>query len=128
MFRLAALWGLAGVQIASACPTLDNAVPLASKDGASPKAYVSYQGPPVSEPFDVTVQFCGAKPLADLRFDAVMPAHQHGMNYQPDVKAIDAQTYQVTNVVFHMPGRWEMRIAAEVSGTRFKYTGEVSVE
>jgi hypothetical protein len=45
----------------------------------------------VSEFFTVEVATCanaGAAPPAQLRVDAVMPEHKHGMNYRPTVEAL----------------------------------------
>jgi hypothetical protein len=62
---------------------------------------------------DVTVlDGCGpaARPLdgADLRVDATMPAHGHGMNTQPRTSPLGNGRFAVTGLRFHMPGAWEV--------------------
>jgi sugar lactone lactonase YvrE len=52
----------------------------------------------------------GAGPLdkADLRVDAMMPAHAHGMNTQPRASPLGGGRFAVTGLRFHMPGLWEL--------------------
>jgi hypothetical protein len=66
---------------------------------------------PVGRHFSIEVALCprGAAPLpAELRVDAQMPEHRHGMNYRPSVTAREAGLYRVEGLMFHMPGRWEL--------------------
>lgn len=62
----------------------------------------------------------GAQPaglsVADVTFDARMPSHNHGMLTKPVVRAVDAKSFVVEGVKFHMPGAWEMRVTARVGG------------
>ncbi len=44
-----------------------------------------------------------------VRVDAVMPEHRHGMNYRPVVVARGGDLYRADGLMFHMPGRWELR-------------------
>jgi hypothetical protein len=44
-----------------------------------------------------------------VRVDAVMPEHRHGMNYRPVVVARGGGLYRADGLMFHMPGRWEIR-------------------
>lgn len=115
---------------AAACPNVDNAVALVAKDTAAPKAFITYDQPPISTPFEMIVEFCGVPgdhPM-NMQFAAVMPAHQHGMNYRAEVSEMGNQSYRVSNVVFHMPGLWEVRIDAEAAGESYAYSAEVQVE
>lgn len=50
----------------------------------------------------------GAAPPAEVRVDATMPEHKHGMNYRPSVKPQGAGRYRAEGLMFHMPGRWEL--------------------
>lgn len=49
-------------------------------------------------------------PLAvtDIRFDARMPQHNHGMVVKPKVTQINALEFQIDGVKFHMVGAWEL--------------------
>jgi hypothetical protein len=51
----------------------------------------------------------GAGAPDTVRVDAVMPEHRHGMNYRPVVVARGAGLYRADGLMFHMPGRWEIR-------------------
>jgi hypothetical protein len=51
----------------------------------------------------------GAGPPDAVRVDAVMPEHRHGMNYRPVVVARGPGLYRADGLMFHMPGRWEIR-------------------
>lgn len=128
--RLVFLAVLVFSQSATACPERDGAQPLSSLDAAAPAAFVAFDELPISAPFEMTVEFCGdaGAHIAAMAFDAFMPAHQHGMNYHAEISEKGEQSFLISNVVFHMPGRWELRIDAEATGQNFAYTGEVAVE
>ena len=67
--------------------------------------------PSVGEFFTVEVAAC-AKPghaLPDeLKVDAQMPEHRHGMNYVPVVKRLAPGRWRAEGLMFHMPGKWQM--------------------
>ena len=115
---------------AAACPQIVGAKALSADDPAAPRAFLSFDQPRISTPFEMIVEFCAASggSVAKMKFDAIMPAHQHGMNYRADVSPIEGQAYRVSNVVFHMPGLWQVRIDADTAGATFKYSAEVDVE
>jgi hypothetical protein len=51
----------------------------------------------------------------EVRVDAQMPEHKHGMNYKPSVAALGNGLYRAEGLMFHMPGRWEL--VFELRGT-----------
>ncbi len=66
---------------------------------------------PVARHFTIEFALCPrdtATPPAQVRVDARMPEHQHGMNYQPGVTALGNGRYRAEGLMFHMPGRWEL--------------------
>ena len=66
---------------------------------------------PVGKHFAIDFALCprtGAPLPADVRVDASMPEHQHGMNYRPSVAARGGGVYRAEGLMFHMPGRWEL--------------------
>jgi hypothetical protein len=66
---------------------------------------------PVGKHFAIDIVLCpkGDAALPDeLRADATMPEHKHGMNYRPSVKAVGPAQYRAEGLLFHMPGRWEL--------------------
>ena len=67
--------------------------------------------PAVGKPFAVDLIVCpkepGLKP-EEVRVDAHMPEHRHGMNYKASVKPqAEPGRYRAEGLMFHMPGRWE---------------------
>ena len=56
--------------------------------------------------------------------DADMPAHRHGMNYRPSLKALGNGRYRADGLLLHMPGRWRLSF---VFG-RDRLSHEVDVE
>jgi hypothetical protein len=72
----------------------------------------------LSEFFAVELATCsksqGALPK-QVRVDAVMPEHKHGMNYRPTVKVISDGRFRAEGLLLHMPGVWEFRF--DVRGT-----------
>jgi hypothetical protein len=66
---------------------------------------------PVGKHFAIDVVLCpkgNATLPTELRVDAAMPEHKHGMNYRPSVKALAPGQYRAEGLMFHMPGRWEL--------------------
>jgi len=66
---------------------------------------------PVGQHFAVEVVLCAkgdATLPAELRVDATMPEHKHGMNYRPSITSSGAGRYRAEGLMFHMPGRWEL--------------------
>ncbi|MDB4838055.1 FixH family protein [Marinomonas sp.] len=48
-----------------------------------------------------------------IKADAIMPAHNHGMNYQPRFTVEEPGQFKGTGFVFHMPGVWRLRLTLE---------------
>ncbi|MCE9619000.1 MAG: FixH family protein [Planctomycetes bacterium] len=65
-----------------------------------------------AEPFalEVTAVDADGKPLEgyELRCDAEMPQHNHGMNVVPKVTQVSPGHWRAEPLLFHMPGRWEL--------------------
>lgn len=51
----------------------------------------------------------GASAASELQVDAVMPAHQHGMNYRPKISRNGPKGFRAEGLFLHMPGVWEFR-------------------
>lgn len=49
-----------------------------------------------------------------IKADAIMPAHNHGMNYQPNFTMTSPGQYTGTGFVFHMPGLWRLRLTLQL--------------
>jgi hypothetical protein len=75
---------------------------------------------PVGRFFAIDFVLCprdGAAMPAEVRVDATMPEHKHGMNYRPSVKPQGAGRYRAEGLMFHMPGRWELVFELRGAGT-----------
>jgi len=82
--------------------------------------YVSFQPMPdpipLNQPFKMSVAvYDGADhsklvPDAVVTVDARMPAHNHGMNLEPEVTEKGDGTASVEGMLFHMAGHWELYI------------------
>ena len=75
-------------------------------------AYKTTPAPvPVGKHFAIDFVLCprDGNPLpAEVRVDATMPEHKHGMNYRPSVAPLGAGRWRAEGLMFHMPGRWEL--------------------
>ena len=45
-----------------------------------------------------------------IKVDADMPSHGHGMNTEPEIKQLSDGKYEVTGLLFHMGGHWELYV------------------
>jgi hypothetical protein len=106
-------------------------LPLAAAAAACPPppggAHVLREGPvqaawwpepaalAVGRPFVLQVQLCPADAQL-LRVDATMPEHRHGMNYRPSLKPLGDGRWRVEGLLWHMAGRWELRLDVQHRG------------
>lgn len=97
---------------AAACPLAAPAL----QAGDLQLAWQAEGGPiAVGRPFVMQVQLCPAGARL-LRVDATMPEHRHGMNYRPSVAAQPDGRWRAEGLLWHMPGRWELRFDVEHGG------------
>ncbi len=97
----------------------------------SPRFVLTYKASPqVGTFFQVDVAAC-AKPgnpaPEQLKVDAHMPEHRHGMNYTPTVKALGPGRWRAEGLMMHMPGRWEYVFELSAGGKNDRMTSRVSV-
>jgi hypothetical protein len=52
-----------------------------------------------------------------VKVDADMPAHRHGMHTQPEVTAYGKNKYRVDGMLFHMSGDWVITVEVGANGT-----------
>ena len=72
----------------------------------------------VSRHFTMDVGACAKSGTApqDLKVDAQMPEHRHGMNYEPQVKALGPGRWRAEGLMLHMPGKWEFVFEVRAAG------------
>ncbi len=69
----------------------------------------------VGQPFALLVTLCPHEARL-MRVDATMPEHRHGMNYRPSLRALGAGLWRAEGLLWHMAGRWELRLDVEAAG------------
>lgn len=89
---------------------------------------VVYRAAPIriGEHFTLDLQVCPAPD--EVKVDAWMPAHQHGMNYRPSVTALSDGRYRAEGLMFHMPGRWEFTFELRTATGTQRLAREVRIE
>ena len=80
----------------------------------------------VGEHFALELAVCPSPD--ELRVDAWMPDHRHGMNYKPGVTALGGGRYRAEGLLFHMPGRWEILFELRGGGRTERLSHAVRVE
>jgi hypothetical protein len=68
--------------------------------------------------FVYTISDAGGAKVDGLTLKVVpwMPAHGHGTQIEPTITARGLGVYEIEDVVFFMPGRWELRTTFLASG------------
>lgn len=96
-------------------PTVEVAKQLKTQVGTWQVTWVSDPTPiPLNQPFALQVAVASLQadgPAVDqisLQVDGRMPHHRHGMNREPVVTQTSPGSFRVENMMFHMPGRWEL--------------------
>ncbi len=107
--------GLCGVLLTCAnaglaCERPDAAADMEPVTSDAMAAFVVLDPPPIAQPFKITITYC--EPVSRLSVTAIMPAHQHGMNYEPKIDAVSDTTFTASGMVFHMPGAWQIETRA----------------
>lgn len=62
-----------------------------------------------------------------LDADAIMPMHQHGMNYVPKIEKLADNQFLIQPYVFHMPGAWQLRTRVLTNGKILEFEGNFNV-
>ena len=88
---------------------------------------------PLNEMFamDVRVEDSQGHPLnqsdIDLRVDAGMPQHGHGMNTTPKTESV-GNGFHVSGMLFHMPGDWKIYFDVTRDGATDRATVDVTLD
>ncbi|MCZ6835732.1 MAG: hypothetical protein O7G85_08160 [Planctomycetota bacterium] len=64
----------------------------------------------------------------ELAIDGRMPEHRHGMNVFPEVVRGASGSYRVSNMLFHMPGYWQLHFDITVDGVTERAQADVDLE
>jgi hypothetical protein len=60
-----------------------------------------------------------------LKVDAEMPDHRHGMNYRPTFTSLGDGQWRVEGMLWHMAGRWALKVDAGLDGATHTLTQSV---
>ena len=66
--------------------------------------------------------------VLEVKVDADMPAHGHGMNTQPEVVAGKEGDYRVDGMLFHMAGEWVITVEVGRQGKMERASFPVQIE
>ncbi|MGB7319087.1 MAG: hypothetical protein WBC85_14080 [Planktotalea sp.] len=123
---LTCLWASAGF----ACAPGGDAKPLSAQTEGALAGYAEFAPIPLSQPFAMTLTFCGDEQAAITKavVEAIMPAHQHGMNYAPVVEGLGQGQFAVSGMVFHMPGLWRVQVSVFGAKRPMHYALEILVK
>jgi len=77
--------------------------------------------------FIVQIRTCGSPNVTRVRVRGWMPAHQHGMNYRPQIIS-SGRTILAIGLLFHMPGRWQLILDVGGWGKREKLIATMVLE
>ena len=80
--------------------------------------------PVVGEPFVMWLNLCPVSTKL-LKVDAEMPEHRHGMNYKPTFTSMGEGQWRVEGMVWHMAGRWALKVDARLDSTTHTLTRSV---
>ena len=81
----------------------------------------------VGRPFAIIVLLCPADAQL-LRVDASMPEHRHGMNYRSSLKPLGDGRWRVEGLLWHMAGRWELRLDVQSQGLEHRLRQSVLLQ
>lgn len=119
--------GLVPWAVHAGCPIPPDATASASAGPVQARWSTEPAQVQVGEPFVMRVELCPAAAKL-LRVDATMPEHRHGMNYQPSVKPLGQGLWQVEGMVWHMAGRWELKLDTELNGVAHRLAPSVTLK
>ncbi|MEM5477967.1 hypothetical protein [Pacificibacter sp. AS14] len=88
----------------------DTGLPMMSSDNDAPRVELIIEDMPLSQPFSMEIKFCDDADIQSVSVDAIMPAHQHGMNYTPVIVDLGDGSFRVDGMLFHMLGVWEIQV------------------
>ncbi|MGE0152717.1 MAG: hypothetical protein AB7R90_08860 [Reyranellaceae bacterium] len=121
----------AGPVLACQMPALDSARLLDDGKGFAVAWRLVPAEPQIGQFFAVEFAVCNRAAPASvetLRIDATMPAHRHGMNFQPRIAATGADLYRAEGMMFHMPGTWQLVFEQRMPGGPARLTTDIEID
>ena len=115
---------------AAACPTPEQGFRRLTSGDAEVAYRWEPAEPKVGQFFTAEVVACGAAQTHaahEIKIDATMSAHGHGMNYRPSATVAAPGHYRFTGLMLHMPGTWRITIDVLQGGKRSRLVQEVNL-
>ncbi|MDA4846605.1 hypothetical protein [Hoeflea poritis] len=114
---------------ALACVSDPDAQRMTPETEAAPEVYAILGPSVVSQPTGLELVVCpwNSGAVSSVDVDAWMPSHQHGMNYEPDIEALGNGRFAITNMVYHMPGPWELTVTVRAGAERASYVLDMPI-
>ena len=118
--RRTGLWFLAAAA-GLALPAVACEPPLPGTRLESARYGLAYKATEVSvaKHFSLEIAVCakpGSPQPENLKVDAHMPEHRHGMNYAPEVQPLGPGRWRAEGLMLHMPGKWEFVFEIRAGG------------
>jgi hypothetical protein len=57
-----------------------------------------------------------------------MPEHRHGMNYRSSLQPLGGGVWRAEGLLWHMAGRWELRLDVELAGAKHTLRPAVNLQ
>jgi hypothetical protein len=125
---------LAALVATAACGCVPD-LPGQGQEIAAARYTVKYRTQPdkvaVGDFFAVEFALCaesGAALPDEVRIDARMPEHRHGMNYKAIVKSVGPGRYRGEGLMLHMTGLWEFVFELRAGGRTERLTHRRAIE
>lgn len=86
--------------------------------------------PELMRHFSMLFWICRGEEIANIdsfKIDARMPAHNHGMNYRPEVAQTADGMLRAAGFLFHMPGQWQVEVSFRDRERRHRLSIEYSM-
>ena len=98
---------------------------LMSRSETGSGAALSLENRSVSEPFEGRIWLCDVRAFSDVKLEAVMTAHNHGLVYDPEIIRDEDGSFAIKNLLFHMPGLWQVSFEVEHAEGRDRYVWDI---
>lgn len=121
---------IASLTVVHACTLPAGWTAMKAENDTATRAAIAQPSVPieVGKPFAIDVAVCAVGDLETIQVDAVMPAHRHGMNYQPKVARTATSRFRAEAMLFHMPGLWRIRVKAYQDGKPAHFSLDMTVD
>ena len=99
-----------------------------SDTGLSAKAYIQGSSIPFNSLFSMNVVLNNdSTPQELIDFEAVMPAHNHGMVLKSKITRMGPREWRIDGLKMHMKGKWTLIFEWEAKGKKSKTTYDIVI-